>query len=512
MFGLFKKKKESDRKNLADQVVLGINAGNLERYSDAGREMVKALSGYDGVKGQRLQKSLSGIESGKPNLPGQRGYAAEVLDVAERNSEEILKKSKIRYSRVDDLPSHAINETPFDIMAVAPDGSEIISLGSQMKFNQGNPADVADTLLGKKFREKYPHAQYSVPKDRYEAIKNAIADKADSIEKQLVAARRSGNTELTKILEERLDFARRAEKNLVPSKITLAESELAVMNPNGVVTKKVGKLAHDAGMDYAKTAAVISGTMSFARCLNKVVDGEMTVEEVVVEVSSDTAKGSIAAYATGQANTRLAALMRNSSKDAMRKIGESSAPAQIIVFATSLFRIVNDRMEGKITDEECFHSIAKSGIGVIGTFKAGALGEKIGGALGSAGGPVGAIIGSVVAGVVINATYDYAVTTLKAPGIARQERMLIEQQCDQMHLQLEQYRENFRNTYIANTYEMAGIFGDSLQAMALALRMNDADSFVLGANAITRALGGTTQFDTVDEFEDFLDSSNAFIL
>ena len=520
MFDFWKRKKKNDKKNIEDQVTLGINAGNLERHSGAGREFVKAFSGYDGITGQELQKSLSRIASGKPNMPGQRGYAAEVQDVAKRNAEEILKDSDIRYSRVDDLPGHAVNETPFDIMAVDAKGNEIISLGSQMKFNQGDPVNVVDTLVGKKFREKYPHAQYSVPADRYDAIKQAMVDKAGSLEEQLKKARSDGNVQLVNTLEERLEYVKDAEKKLVKSKLTLIEAENAVLNPISTTAKEVVQLGHDAGVQYAKSSAVIKGSMTFARCLNKVVNGEMTADEAAGEIAVETTKGAMIGYATGQANTALSAVMRNSSKEALRKLGASSAPAQIVTFTTSVFRVVNDRMEGKITDEECFHNIAKSGVGVIGTFKAGTIGEvagksmgkKIGGTMGAFGGPVGAIVGSVVAGVIIDATYNYAVKTLKTSGIARQERLQIERECEELHLQLEQYREYFRNTYIAHTKELVEIFGNSLRDMALAINMNDADTFIMSANNITRALGGTTQFDTVDEFEVFLDSDDAFDL
>lgn len=492
----------------------------MEKHSEAGREFVKALSGYDGATGKHLQKSLSGIAGGKPNMAAQRGYAAEVQDVAERNAEEILKGSSTRYSRVDDLPGHAVNETPFDIMAISSDGKEITSLGSQMKFNQGNPADVVDRLVGKIFREKYPHAQYSVPKDRYDAIKQALSDKAISLEKQLETARRNGYVELADTLEERLDYVERARKNLIPSKVSLEEANLAVTNPNRTTAIQVAHMGHEAGVKYAESAAVIKGSMSFARCVNKVINGEMTAKEAAEEVSFETVKGAVDGYITGQANTAIAAVMKNSSKEVLRKLGNSSAPAQILVFAKSTFRIINDKMEGKITDEECFHNIVKSGVGVIGTFKAGAVGGKvgkkigsrIGGKIGAVGGVAGAVIGSVVAGVVIDSVYDYAVNTLKAPGIARRERLLMEQECEQLHCELEQYRENFRNTYMANTKELAGVFGDSLHTMAIALKMNDADSFILGANTITKALGGTTQFDTVDEFEAFLASKDAFDL
>ena len=280
-------------------------------------------------------------------------------------------------------------------------------------------------------------------------------------------------------------------------------------------------------MQYAKSSAVIKGSMTFARCLNKVVNGEMTADEAAKKIAVETTKGAMIGYVTGQANTALSAVMRNSSREALRKLGGSSAPAQIVTFTTSLFKIVNDRMEGKISDEECFHNIAKSGIGVIGTFKAGAVGEMagktigkkisetmgtFGGTMGAFGGPVGAIVGSVVAGVVIDATYDYAVKTLKEPGIARQERLQVERECEELHLQLEQYRGDFRNTYIAYTNELVETFGDSLRNMALAINMNDADSFIMSANTITKTLGGTTQFDTVDEFEAFLESNDAFDL
>lgn len=520
MFEFLKKKKKREQQNIENQVVLGINAGNLERHSDAGREFVKAFSGYDGNTDKFLKKSLSGIASGKPNMPGQRGYAAEVQDVAKRNAEEILKGSDIRYSRVDDLPGHKVNETPFDIMGIDANGNEIISLGSQMKFNQGNPAKVVDDLVGKKFREKYPHAQYSVPADRYDAIKQAMADKVNFIEEQLEKARNSGNIKLANTLEERLEYVKDAEKKLVKSKVTLAEAEQAVLDPCGTTTKEVLQLGHDAGVQYAKSSALIIGSMSFAKCLNKLLNGEMTADEATAEIAVETTKGAVIGYVTGQTNTVLASAMRNSSKEALRKLGGSSVPAQIVTFTTSVFRIVNDRMEGKMTDEECFHNIAKSGIGVIGTFKTGAVGEiagkaigkKIGGTVGAFGGPIGAIVGSVIAGVVIDATYNYVVTTLKAPGIARQERIQIEKECEQLHLQLEQYRENFRNTYIVHTNELTRVFGDSLRDMALMINMNDADLFVLSANNITKVLGGRTQFDTVDEFETFLESNDEFEL
>lgn len=503
MFEFLIRKNKREQKDIADKVTLGVNAKNLDKYSDAGREYVKGYSGYDASTGQKLQKSLFGIASGKPNMGGQRGYAAEVLDVSKRNAAEILKESDIRYSRVDDLPGHAINETPFDIMGVTADGREIIDLASQMKFNQGDAKSVVDQLVGKKFRGKYPHAQYSVPKDRFDSIKNALEEKETFLSQQLQRAQRDNNHELINSLEERIEFVQDTKKNLVPSKLTLAEAEQAVLNPVGTTVHNVAELGHEVGIQYAGTSALINGAVTFARCMSKVMNGEMTPSEAAAEISVETGKGAALGYITGQANTFLASALKNSSKQVLNKLGQSNAPAQIVSFATSVFRIVNERLDGKIDDERCFNDILKSGIGVVGTFKAGGLGMAIGG-------PVGAIVASVVSGVIIDSTYEYGLQTLKKPDLARKERIAIQQQCDELHQELEFYRTEFKSTYVAYTKQLTEIFGNSLYTMALALRINDADAFIGGANKITESLGGNVQFRNTDEFIEMVDSGTTF--
>ena len=503
MFDFLKRKNKREKKDLADKVALGINAKNLDKFSDAGREYVKGYSGYDATTGQKLQKSLLGIANGKPNMGGQRGYAAEVLDVSKRNVEEILKESDIRYSRVDDLPGHAINETPFDIMGVTADGREIIDLASQMKFNQGDPADVVDMLVGSKYRQKYPHAQYSVPKDRFEDIKKALSQKESSLTRQLERAKDNDKWELVERLEEHLEFTKKAKKNLIPSKLTLEEAEQAVLSPVGTTIRNVAELGNEVGLQYAGTSAIINGSVTFARCMSKVMNGEMTPSEAAAEISAETGKGAALGYITGQANTFLASALKNSSKQVLNKLGQSNAPAQVVAFATSVFRVVNERLDGKIDDERCFNDILKSGIGVVGTFKAGGLGMAIGG-------PVGAIVASVVSGVIIDSTYEYGLQTLKKPGLARKERIEIQQQCDELHRELEFYRSEFKSTYVAYTKQLTEIFGNSLYTMALALRMNDADAFIGGANKITESLGGNVQFRNTDEFIEMVDSGTTF--
>lgn len=550
MFEKFRKNK-TKQKNIEDQITLGINVDNLSKHSEAGSEFVKAFTGKDNQTGQNLQKGLWQIKKYKlnqdyydSNIKQQAGYSAEVLDVARKNSKAILNGDDVRFSRVDDVPGHKVNETPFDIAGLNVNGKEIYDLSGQVKFldfvrdqNGVYRVDVQKytkkiaglvKVNGIRYSEKYPEGTYIVPKDAYFGVKKELKFLERQCQNQLDYARRQGNFELQNKYQAELDYVKKVDNNLKQSEVTANDAILARLEPEKLTAREITGLGHQAGINYAKSMATIKGTIAFAQCMSKVMNGEMSVKDASKEVSAEVVKGAGLGYVTGHANTALASVMRNSSKEVLRKMGQSSVPAQIVTFTASVIRIVNDNIEGKITDEECFYNITKSGVSIAGTFRAGELGAKAGenlakainlkygGALGQAvgfvGGPVCAIVASVVASVVINATLDYAITTLMAPGIARQERLEIEQLCDLLHQELEIYRENFERIYVKKNKQLLGIFGSSLKNMAVALDMGDADLFINGANAITNSLGGKTQFNNLGEFEQFLDSNEDFEL
>lgn len=545
MFGFFRKKKKKqeeeerslierdaaqskseeqikeEQRRLGDQIALGANAQNLDRYSSAAQEMVKGYTGYDASTGQHMAKSLKSINQQKlnpeyyeTNVRQQAGFSAEVFDVSRKNAQAKLNGENVRYSRVDDVAGRPINETAYDITAFDANGNEILSEAAQMKFlkyqKTGDTYSVdtnklAQTLTSKQFREKYPHGSYVVPKDAYEGVKEQLQQKEASLQRQLARARQQNDAALERELNEQLDYVQKTDRNLKRSEVRADEAIQARLHPEKMTAREIATYGHEAGMQYAKGAATITGAITFGRCAGKVINGEMTPEEAAKEVALESAKSAGRGYLTGQANTAVGAMFKNSSKEFLRNLGKSNAPAMLVSFAGSSFQIMNDYFDGKISDKECFNSLAKSGAGVVGTFKAGAWGAALGG-------PIGAVVASTVAGVTINAVYDYAVQQLEAPGLAHQERLRIEAECNEIHREMEHYRTVFRENYIKNTEEMKQIFGNSIRTMCIAMDMNDADAFIGGANTITKSLGGKVQFNNVDEFEDFLDSDDAFDL
>ena len=545
MFGFFRKKKKKqeeeerslierdaaqpkseeqikeEQRRLGDQIALGANAQNLDRYSSAAQEFVKAYTGYDGTRGVQMERSLKSISQSKlnpeyyeTNVKQQAGFSAEVSDVARMNAKAILNDERLRYFRSEDLPGHVKNETPLDIIAVDKQGREVEAGSSQVKFTDAqrgehgyvtNAKGQARKLASKDYSEKYPHGRIRVAKNAYDDVKAELQQQQVSLERQIARAQQQNDYELEAQLSERLEYVKLEEQNLQCSEVTQNEAIQARLHPEKMTAKEIATYGHEAGMQYAKGAATITGAITFGRCVGKVINGEMTPEEAAKEVALESAKSAGRGYLIGQANTAVGAMFRNSSKEFLKNLGKSNAPAMLVSFAGSSFQIMNDYFDGKISDKECFNSLAKSGVGVVGTFKAGAWGAALGG-------PIGAVIASTVAGVAINAVYDYAVQQLEAPGLARQERLRIEAECDEIYREMEHYRTVFRENYIKHTEEMTQIFGNSIRTMCIAMDMHDADSFIGGANTITKSLGGKVQFNNVDEFEDFLDSDDAFDL
>ena len=63
--------------------------------------------------------------------------------------------------------------------------------------------------------------------------------------------------------------------------------------------------------------------------------------------------------------------------------------------------------------------------------------------------------------------------------------------------------------YLVGQYET---FNAAFGSIKDALEIGDVDGYIRGVNSITHALGGTTQFETVDEFNDFMEGDEAFLL
>ena len=504
--------KDSGVSSLKDGVSLAVGAETLSTYGEAGRQINIGLTGVDNVAGTKMKKSLMSISKSKinpewsdNNIKQQAGFSAEVLDTAKRNADAVKNGETVRYSRIDDLPNHAINETAYDVTAIdMTTGREIADSAAQMKFAKNTPKELADTLTSKKFGEKYPHGTFRVASDDYPKVMEDLAAKEQSLSQQIAKAEQSGNTDLIQKKTAELERTQQVRNNLQKSTVSREEAIFAREHPQLTAAKETLKLGHEAGMQYAVVSGGISCAVSAVSNISKLLSGDITPGEATANIAKDTAKASAKGYVIGQANTALTSVMTNSSNQVIQALGKTNAPAYMISMATSVFSAMKKYINGETTAAECVDSITRSGVGMAGS--------AIGGTLGGSLGPAGTIIGAVIGGIVIDNLYTYVSNELKAPYYAKQERLKIEAQCNELHKSLELYRQEFEATYIAHTKELSSTFGHGIVNMAKALSIQDADAFISNANAITISVGGKPQFNNVKEFGDFLDSDEPFEL
>jgi len=532
------------QKAVESNISLAANSQTISRHAGAASEYIKAYTGKNyqatgALKGD-MQKSLSSIANGdinpdyaNQNVRQQAGYSAEVMEVAERNAEEILKGSDKRYARADDVKGHKINETKNDIVLLDDKGNEILgpdgqSQGTQMKFIKIDkpPADLAKRLTDSEFRAKYPDGNYCVPSDKYEGVKTALAEKEAKLQTQVDRAKQSGNTELAAKKQEELDYVRKVDENLEKSKVTGQDSVVARLQPVEWTAGKVVRMSHEAGIECTKTTATITFVTSFARNLSDYLKGDIDEKTALKNLAKDTLKGAAGAYALGASSTALSAAFQNSSNQFLNNLATNyqESPAYIITFSVQTFSIITKRLNGEITDAECFMQIGKTAAVMGGSIAGKAIGTKVGTAVGtkvgttiggklgttvgSALGPVGAMVGAFVGSVVVSTAIDTIGAEInnikiakKMIGEQRQRLAEVKARYADLCKELDEYDRRFRETYMAYTEELRVVLGESIAGMAYALHVNNPDMFIVHTNNITHVLGEETQFDSVREFK-----------
>jgi len=100
----------------ADRTTVAMAANEVvQRFGSANAEYIKGYTGVDQETGQRLAKGLAGISNSKvnenpvyanQNIRQQAGFSAEVAVTSRDNADAIVKKSRVRTSRTDDLPQY----------------------------------------------------------------------------------------------------------------------------------------------------------------------------------------------------------------------------------------------------------------------------------------------------------------------------------------------------------------------------------------------------------------------
>ncbi len=516
-----KKKKQRD-KDLLNAGIAGAAYETVQRFGSAAKQHYVAYTGKDNETGKNLVKGLKQISEEKvnpnyefQNIHQQAGFSAEVKDVARSNAEKIINGDSTRKIRTDDLGR--VNDPLFDTVTVDANGNVIAGSGAQMKFlgasekdptGKGNASRALEKLQSKKF-QKYLDAdsKIDVPKNQYDEIIQEANTKIKNLTKQLENQKATENTEQVTKLQEQIDKLEKIKRNLRQSTLSSDEAVFARQHPGLSTAIDVTKISHRAGVETAKTSAIIGGSVSIVRNLVAVCKGDVEPEDAVKYVAKDTATTAAVGYGTGFAGSALKGAMQNSGSEYIQVLSKTNVAGTLVAVTVSATKTLIRYFNGEIDGVECLETLGEQGTGMISSAMFAAIGQV---AI-----PipvVGGLIGGMVGYALSSATYGVLIDSLKEAKLAREEREQIEKICEEHIKMIREYRaeiEKIINKYLIDSMD---VFRDSFVGIKNALAIGDVDWFIESANAITENFGGQTSFSSMDDFNEKMLSGNTFTI
>ncbi len=512
-----KKRRAEDTKNAG---VAGAAYETVQRYGSANKQHYVAYSGQDNEAGKTLVRSLKKISKGKihpgyefQNTHQQAGYSAEVKDVARTNAENIIKGDPKRKVRTDDLGS--VNDPLYDTVTIDANGNVIEGSGSQMKFigaskndpsGEGDAARALKKLQSKEF-QKYldADAKIDVPSDQYDKIKNEAKEAIKELKRQLKSLEKTGNTEQIAKIQKQIDNLEKIKKNLHKSTVSSKEAIFAREHPELSTAMDVAKISHRAGLETAKTSAIIGGSVSIVTNLVAVSKGEIEPEEAVVNVAKDTATTAAVGYGTGFMGSALKGAMQNSKSEYVRVLSKTNVAGTVVTFTVSAAKTLTRYFKGEIDGVECLETLGEQGTGTISSAVFAAIGQVV-----IPVPVVGGLIGGMVGYALSSASYGVLTESLKEAKLAKEEREQIEKICEEHIRMIREYRaemEKIINEYLIDSMD---VFRESFSGIKNALAIGDVDWFIESTNTITESFGGQASFSSMDEFDEKMLSETTF--
>ncbi len=343
-------------------------------------------------------------------------------------------------------------------------------------------------------------------------IKNA----ANSKDNMVVTSRKVNNSKRSRTNKEYVEDKEYLKEKGV--KLSKSGKEAAIRdgeNANKSINRQLRKDAiegiietgHQAGQAGAINSGVTTATMSGIMNLVDVIEGKKDVGEAIADTAITSGKSVVSGYVMGGGLTIVSHSLSSSSSKFIQALIKSNVPGKVITAVMVTGDTLKKYGNGEISTEECLIRLGEKGINFATTGYAMTVGQTLI-PIPIVGSAIGALVGSVL-------TSNYSnqlINELKRKELEHQERERIIRECEiatqqaiEFREKLERYLENYFNDY-------KDCFNEALCEIKSSLQLGDAEGVVSGANKITKKLGGSVQYDTFEEFEDFMNSEESFVL
>lgn len=517
-----KDKENFDLKSAINATTVNVEKETINRLGSAAKEHIVAYSGVDNETGKVLNRSLKDISNSKinpkyeqQNYRQQAGFSAEIKETARENAERIKEGKSTRVTRTDDIGR--VNDPLYDHVELDEYGNIIEGSGSQMKFVGKNPTECLNKLMSEKY-QKYRdnNVSFEVPSDYYDDIQQKIDIKVDKLEQQKRVAQNRGNSRLVDKHQKEIDELKKVKKNMKKSHVSNKEAMEARKSPRLSTAKDIHKLSHEAGIEGAKSGAIIGASIAVVANIVDIINRKKDLGDAVEDIAKTTGKSALTGYVATYGSVALKASMQNSGLSIVRSLSNTGLPGAIVSTIISSISTLEDFFDGKIDSIELLTRVGKNGMATATSIAYGAAGQMLI--------PIpvaGAIIGSFVGYTLTTMVYGSFMKIIMHGGLikamneaklAKEERIRIEKEAEEIIKQIRAYRQEFNKYMDLYIKDYSIAFDKAFYNIKSSIQMGDADKFIDGVNQITYKLGGQVQFNNMNEFEKLMKSDEPFIL
>lgn len=530
-----KKSMNSNRKrNILNTIGVSMSLQELNQIrGEAASQMIQAQKGirvdtfgnhraYKGRSFKDISKYKLNKDYKNQNIKQQAGFSAELIKEARDNKEAILNGNKTRTRTTDDVG--ATNDTKHDHVRVDEYGKIIENSGSQLKVygyktNSNGTIksfDVLDKIV-KKDSSWDRYEKIEIPSDQYEGVLKQASEKSKSLKEQGKKLLDNGDT---KKAQERFDKAERyesAKKKVKKSNFTYDEAIQNRMDHLKFTAKEVAKDSHDAGVKALKASFIMTSSISFGQNIFQVLYNDKDIEDATKDVGRDIVKTSAVAYTTGVSGTAIKAMMHGTKYKIVSRLGTTNAPTMLATSITQATGSLTRYGKGEIDEYQLMEELGEKGTGMIaasyGAAAGGVIGATIGTALlpgvgtavlGTAGSFIGGTLGSTMSSVLYKATME----ALEDEKLSLERRKVIEKISEQSIQAMNDYREALVSHSNQTYSEREEVIRSSLDNLNHCILNNDVDSYFSSMNRLGNMFGIKLQFETFEEFDDFMMDKN----
>lgn len=258
---------------------------------------------------------------------------------------------------------------------------------------------------------------------------------------------------------------------------------------------------HEAGINGAVAAGQMTVAMSGITNVVAVINGEKTADEAVYDIAKDGVKSITTGYLVSGSTTTVAQAFSKSSNELVKLLTDANVSGKIISTIITTYDTVEKYVKGEITTNQCVLELGEKG-SILATSGYSMM-------IGQAVIPipvVGAAIGALVGASLTSGIYKSLTSCLRKNEAEYQEMQRVIDECNAIVKEEQRYRAELEKYLEQYFKEYRYCFSTALYTIDSAFASGDVDGVILGANQITKKLGGNVCYENFNEFKDFLAS------